>query len=285
MKKRVLAAVCAVMLLSGCYVSDIEENFFDTSDERSYTVSSMSAVTSSDGQYHGESSVPNSTALSEQSHEVSSMPPSIEQTDQGSSTTSGKPDAELTFSIDKKILEAAYINMCLTLYNDGELSGDNPITFIEKTGMVHQTEVLLKDEVYESVNSNGEFPTKQDYVKTILMRFPDVMHLFDENGNLTSPIRPAMYIDFTREKYPKPSNPETEKQAFFLTAEWIISKLTDPADPAITDLVNSTIESFYPATSVDYSVNNDGMIEILAKINCYGDSFELNDKLYIGGKD
>lgn len=277
------------MLLSGCSENDLS----DPDDGQSYTVSSTS-VGSSGEKSHAESSsagskqshIESSSANSSQSHGESSSANS-KQSHKASSKPVSQQVVEPAFGIDKKILEAAYSNMCLTVYSDGQLSGDNSQDFAENIQVIYNLQSMLSGDTYETSDYLKDiFPTKQDYVNALLSGFPELSEYFDENGKLTATLKPAMYIGFVSEEYSrydeqKNSDPETEKLAFFRAAEWIVNKLGG----GLPDSVRASIkENGYAFSSVSYSINDDGVIDVSAKIDLENDPTVIKDKFHISGK-
>lgn len=240
------AVICAAMLLGGCS----EYGFYRESD----------GFEGSDG----------SSALPD--------PPSA-------GSVSAKP-----LSVGEDLLEAAYSNMCLTMYSDGSFSGSNSAADAEKARNICALRQLLTDESYKAVKSVYDiYPTKEDYVKSIKELYPDIAEYFDEKGELKTELTPALYIIFDRNEpfgvYDDKTvehAPETEKQAFFRTADWVIGKLGDK------ELCRSVAaymkKNGYASGSVDYSVDEEGVIDADARIEAEDENAVFREKFHISGK-
>ena len=194
-------------------------------------------------------------------------------------------------SAGEDLLETAYSNMCLTMYADGSFSGGIAVEEAEKTKAVCALRQMLSDESYKAVKSVYDiFPTKEDYVKSVLELYPDIAELFDESGGLKTEITPALYIVFDKyEPYDEydydekeEPDPEAEKQAFFRTADWVIGKLDDKELRG--SVVKHMKKNGYASGSVDYCFDEEGVIDVCARIDAEDETHVLREKFHISGK-
>lgn len=194
-------------------------------------------------------------------------------------------------SVSDDILEAAYSNMCLTMYADGSFSGGSSVEEAERIKNICLLQQLLSDKSYNAVRSvNDSYPTKEDYVRSILELYPDLAHNFDEKGKLKTEITPALYIIFEKnEPYDRygeykteEPDPENERQAFYRTADWVIGKLGDKKLNG--SAVKSMKKNGYAWGSVDYCADEEGVIDADARFETEDDTPVLREKFHISGK-
>lgn len=259
------AAICAAMLLSGC----TEYGF---SRDPNYAESSEIGESSS--------SAPRSSSSDNSDNSVNSV------------NSDSKPLNPLNnVNADEDLLEAAYSNMLITMYADGSFSGSVSADEADKARSICAMRQLFSDESYEAVNSvyGSLYPTKKDYVKSIFEFYADMADYFDEDGNLKTAPAPALYIEFDsmNGKYAYGDDltvdPETEKQAFFRAAEWVMGKLGDEElRKSVIDYMN---ENGCASASVDYSVDGEGVIDVDAHIDTDDEYAVFGEKFHISGKD
>lgn len=259
------AVICAAMLLSGC-------TEFGFSRDPNYAENSEIGESSS--------SVPKSSSSDNSDNSDNSV------------NSDSKPLNPLNnVNADEDLLEAAYSNMLITMYADGSFSGSVSADEADKALGICAMRQLLSDESYEAVNSvyGSLYPTKKDYVKSIFEFYTDMSDYFDEDGNLITALTPALYIEFDsmNGKYAYDDDltvdPETEKQAFFRAAEWVMGKLGDEElRKSVTDFME---ENGYASASVDYSVDEDGVIDVDARIDTDDEYAVFGEKFHISGKD
>lgn len=249
MKKRILAAaaaVCFAMLSAGCSENIRKENPLDHNSEQSY---------------------------SDRSSDESG----------GKSDTTDPADEN---NISTETLEAAYSNRCLTVYRDGRLSGNNQQSRAEEVRQIYSVKQLLSDESYQVIGEiYGVFESKRDYVEKMLENYPDIASYFSEDGELIDPPEPALFITFMLEdpisSY-KPIDPEAEKQAFFRTAEWVMSKLSGKTLRSVNVAMD---KRGYAEANVNYSIDEDGVIDVGATIVAEDGYSTLRDKFHVSGKE
>lgn len=109
---------------------------------------------------------------------------------------------------------------------------------------------MLSDEAYKSLEEEGIYSSKEEYVAKVFETLPKLADYFDEKGNLMSIPEPVILIRISEEIEPEDRNTSTEK-AFYRTGKWIMDYLRNNEETR-SGLIDKANEKGVAYTFVGY---------------------------------